>query len=66
MINNEPDTTARFIVSILILAVGIGITLQLLEGYKLDDEPVRMPYVPTYTVINPTYAGTANTTTTTL
>lgn len=63
---NEADTRAKFIVLVLILAVGISITLQLLEDYKLDDEPVRIPYIPTYTTTNPTYAGTASTTTTTL
>lgn len=63
---NEADTRAKLIVTVLVLAVGIGTFIQFLENHKMYDEPLRIPYVPTYTMANSTYAGTASITTMTL
>ena len=63
---NEAETKAKLIISVLILTLGIGTLLQFLEGHKIDDEPVRSPYVPTYTMTSSSYIGTASITTTTI
>lgn len=63
---NEADTKAKMIVAFLILTVGIGTLVQFLEGHMMEDEPVKIPYVPTYTMTNSSYIGTASTTTTTI
>lgn len=66
MMLNEADTRVKLIATVLVLAVGIGTFIQFLENHKMDDEPVKIPYVPTYTMTSPSYVGTASTITTTI
>lgn len=61
---NEADTRAK--VSILILIFSIGVVVRFLNEIEIQDEPIRINYVPTVSWTSPANIGTPSISTTTL
>lgn len=50
------DTNLK--VCVLLSVISAGIIIKLLENHKIDDEPVKQTYVPTFNFNNPALSGT--------